>query len=383
VLNFFQVFAAQLEFADELRAEELEDALLQRGCPHPLLHELHRNLLQGMHPRSTFRSWRVTLADKLRHEWPELADGECPLASASAADAEEVYDSMTALNRVRALRALCELRLDTPGDLRDFMEDDEVEDPPDFHGSQCFVGQDNRGARYFYQGLDSGPRLYRERSRVGAALKRRLEHDGREGDGPVTRAEEHYLIEPGPMLLEGWEVVACTGCVFWALSHLGPLTRSRHHREAVAALAADLRNDKFPGSRNAKLCASLDTLAEEVSSKLKRDELKRARIARQRMEAAAACIDWEEGRPRRARQQVDYTLGEYDRQFAGVLRGGRGRAEPEPENLFVRRGRSAAAFADGVELAELPDNRRPRSGVRRSDDDDDSGSEDSDSAKDD
>ena len=164
---------------------------------------------------------------------------------------------------------------------------------------------------------------------------------------------------------------------------MGPLTRSRHHREAVAALAAELRNDKFPGSRNTKLCASLDALAEDVSSKLKRDELKRARIARQRMEAAAACIDWDEGRPRRQRQQVDYTMGEYDRQFAGLFRGGTGRAEPEPENPFVRRGRSAAAFADGIELAELPDTRRPRSGVRRSDDDDDSGSDDSGSGEDD
>ena len=67
-------------------------------------------------------------------------------------------------------------------------------------------------------------------------------------------------------------------------------------------------------------------------------------------------------------------MEEYDKQFADVLRGGRGSADPAPyvENPFVRRGRSAAAFGDGPELLALPDIRRPRSGRRepRSDEDD-------------
>ena len=118
-------------------------------------------------------------------------------------------------------------------------------------------------------------------------------------------------------------------------------------------------------SRAIRSSVRSDTLAEEVKSRLKCDELRRARIARQRMEAAAACIEWEEGRPRRARQHVNYAMEEYDRQFAGILNR-RGRSDPEPYvDPFVRRGRSAAAFADGVELVEgLPDTRRPRSGVR-------------------
>ena len=153
------------------------------------------------------------------------------------------------------------------------------------------------------------------------------------------------------------------------------------NREAVTALVEELRADKVPVTRNVKLCANLETLAEEVKSRLKRDELRRARIAKQRMEAAAACIDWEEGRPRRSRTQVTYTMEDYDRQFAEVLgRGGRGRAQdPEPyaEHPFVRRGRSAAALADGFEFAEgLPDTRRPRSGVREQRTSGDSGSED-------
>ena len=111
-----------------------------------------------------------------------------------------------------------------------------------------------------------------------------------------------------------------------------------------------------------------------MATKLKRDEARRARVERQRLEAAAANIQWEEGRSRRPRQQVSYTMDEYDKQFADVLRGGRGSADPAPyvENPFVRRGRSAAAFGDGPELLALPDIRRPRSGRRepRSDEDD-------------
>ena len=217
VLNFLDVFRTQLAFTDELRAEALEDALLTTGCTPPLLHEVHLTLLQGMHPRSTFKSWRVTLADKLNNAWPDLAEGECPLRPTSLFDAEAVYDGLSALDRVRALRALCELRLDTPGDLRDAVDDDDASG--DFHG-ECLVGQDNRGARYFYQGLDSGPRLYRERSRVGAAVRRHLVRLRRGGDGTVTRTEEGFT-EPGPTLLEGWELVATTGCALRLCFHAG------------------------------------------------------------------------------------------------------------------------------------------------------------------
>ena len=213
VLNFLDVFRTQLAFTDELRAEALEDALLTSGSTPPLLHEVHLTLLQGMHPRSTFKSWRVTLADKLNNAWPDLADGECPLPPNSRCDAEEEYNGLSALKRVRALRVLCELRLDTPGDLRDAVDDDEAS--CDYHG-ECLVGQDNRGARYFYQGLESGPRLYRERSRVGAVVKRQLVRYRRGGDGTVTRTEEAFT-EPGPTLLEGWEVVATTGCALRAV----------------------------------------------------------------------------------------------------------------------------------------------------------------------
>jgi len=223
VLNFLDLFRKQLAFSDELSAADLEEALLERGTTPPLLHELHLTLLQGMHPRSVFRSWRVTLADKLSHSWPELADGDCPF-SAPAAEAEERYDGLSAVDRVRALRALCELRLDSAsGDLRDFIDGDEepAGDAPDFHGSQCLIGQDNRGARFYYQGLESGPRLYREKSRVGAAVKRQLVRFRRHGDGPATRSEEAFT-EPGPVLLEGWELVASTGCALPLLLRMPP-----------------------------------------------------------------------------------------------------------------------------------------------------------------
>lgn len=121
-------------------------------------------------------------------------------------------------------------------------------------------------------------------------------------------------------------------------------------------------------------------MAEEVATRLKRDEARRARVERQRLEAAAANIQWEEGRSRRPRQQVSYTMEEYDKQFADVLRGGRGSADPAPyvENPFVRRGRSAAAFGDGPELVALPDIRRPRSGRREPRSDEDDGDDDGD-----
>ena len=272
VLNFFDTFGPILALEEEPTAEALEDALLEVGSTQPLLHALHRSLLQGMHPRTVIRSWRVTLAEKLHHAWPDLGEGPNPFAT-PAAEAEEAYDRLPAVQRVRALRALCELRLDARGDLRGCVDGEQegARDAANFHGPPA-LGQDNRGQRYYYQDLESGPRLYRERSRVGAPVPRTLVYLRRRHDGTTARKEMQY-VQPGPMLLEAWELVATTG-------------------EAVTALAEQLAADKFPGSRNARLCGQLHEVATAVAAKRKADELRRARQARQAAELNFGNILW-------------------------------------------------------------------------------------------
>jgi hypothetical protein len=332
VLNFLQTFGPQLGLPDEVRAEALEEALLDTGCTQPLLHEVHSALIQALFPRTALQkiSWRATLADQLARSWHELGEGPCPFV-ALPADAERAYDALSAVARVRALRVLCELRLDARGgDLRERI-DGAAEAPAgsgvDYHGGQA-LGQDNRGARYFVQGLDSEPRLYRERSRTGAAVKRTLVHWKRR-HGRAERCEMEYT-QPGPLVLDCWELVATTG-------------------DAVASLGEELQRDRFPGTRNTALCSQLAELAQQVDSTLRKAEARRARLARQQIELAYSNIVWDEGRTRRARQQVSYTSEAYDAQFAGVLRRGGGadaQREPPEESPFVRRGRSGG-LAEG------------------------------------
>jgi hypothetical protein len=237
VLNFLHVFRPQLTLGEEaVRAEALEDALLTAGCTPPLLHELHKALLQEMYPRTSISSWRVLLADKVARAWHELGEGPCPF-EAHPTEAEEAYDRLSPVARVRVLRALCELRLDArSGDLRACIDD--AQEAPrgegaDYHGGGAALGQDVRARRYFYQGLDSGPRLYRERSRVGAAVPRTLVRwrraRGREG---AQRCEEAYT-QPGPVLLEAWDLVATTGC-----GSRGTCTASHATRLGACACAA-------------------------------------------------------------------------------------------------------------------------------------------------
>ena len=122
---------------------------------------------------------------------------------------------------MRALRALCELRLDARGDLRECLEGEaegaaSAREGANFHGAPM-VGQDNRGQRFFYEACDSGPRLYRERSRVGASAHKTFAYYKRTRGG-ATRCEQPYT-QPGPVLLEGWEIVATTGCVWLPACH--------------------------------------------------------------------------------------------------------------------------------------------------------------------
>ena len=284
VLNFFHVFRAQLGLSSDcdFRAEALEDALLEQGCTPPLLLDLHLALLQAMHPRSTIRSWRSLLADSLRNAWAEVGEGPCPF-DALPAEAERAYDGLSAVARVRALRALCELRLEAGDDLRESVD----AAPDEFHGEPA-LGQDNRGLRLYYQDLATSQRVYRERSRVGTAVKRTL-----------VRSDEQYT-QPGPLLLDSWELVACTGCerrrtpvgLLFAGRTWRVLTLGTPRREEVTALAQELRADRFPGTRNNALCDKLQELAPQVAARLKRDEARRQRQARQKIELEFSNIIW-------------------------------------------------------------------------------------------
>ncbi len=214
VLSFLDVFSAELGLGEldvELDAQALEDALL--SPPGALLRELHEALLRGIHPRTTLRPWKLMLAEKLAFWWPECGEGAPPFIAAKPAEAEAVYDSLSGLARARALRALCELRLEARGDLRDAIDEPDTSGAStrsrDWRGNSAALGQDNRGARYFVCGV----RVYKERSRVGASELRTVSTWERVStDGPPCRIKTDIRL-PGPLLLEGFEVVATSGCV--------------------------------------------------------------------------------------------------------------------------------------------------------------------------
>jgi hypothetical protein len=60
----------------------------------------------------------------------------------------------------------------------------------------------------------------------------------------------------------------------------------------VTALAEELKNDRFPGAKHAPLCAQLAEVAADVDSKLKKEEARRAKQERLKLELDSSRLVW-------------------------------------------------------------------------------------------
>jgi hypothetical protein len=91
-------------------------------------------------------------------------------------------------------------------------------------------------------------------------------------------------------------------------------------REAVTALAEELKNDRFPGAKHAPLCAQLAEVAADVDSKLKKEEARRAKQERLKLELDSSRLVWcaacSGGRPGSA---LRARVGARDKASAAVL----------------------------------------------------------------
>eukprot|EP00218_Dolichomastix_sp_CCMP3274_P015697 CAMPEP_0170141250 /NCGR_PEP_ID=MMETSP0033_2-20121228/6881_1 /TAXON_ID=195969 /ORGANISM="Dolichomastix tenuilepis, Strain CCMP3274" /LENGTH=377 /DNA_ID=CAMNT_0010377507 /DNA_START=476 /DNA_END=1606 /DNA_ORIENTATION=+ len=144
VMDFLATFREQLNMPERLTDAALEEALLARA-PDELLGETHIALLRGMHPRTSFthQSWPDAVARKLAVHWRWVADGPNPYTPGKGAEMRQ-YIALAPVDRIRVLRALCEIRLELPGDLRAFIDDEDG----DFRGKTRTLGTDARGASF-------------------------------------------------------------------------------------------------------------------------------------------------------------------------------------------------------------------------------------------
>ncbi|KAL1346791.1 hypothetical protein HN51_020337 [Arachis hypogaea] len=110
VLNFFDVFSSILGKEFKLSAEELEIGIVK---PDSALAQLHIQLLKGIPPvnKNMVNSdkWVTALCKKLAMWWSWVAEGKIPLVPSNGEEISK-YKELTPLDRLRLLKALCEVR---------------------------------------------------------------------------------------------------------------------------------------------------------------------------------------------------------------------------------------------------------------------------------
>ncbi|XP_020965619.1 DDT domain-containing protein DDR4 isoform X2 [Arachis ipaensis] len=110
VLNFFDVFSSILGKEFKLSAEELEIGIVK---PDSALAQLHIQLLKGIPPvnKNLVNSdkWVTALCKKLAMWWSWVAEGKIPLVPSNGEEISK-YKELTPLDRLRLLKALCEVR---------------------------------------------------------------------------------------------------------------------------------------------------------------------------------------------------------------------------------------------------------------------------------
>ncbi|GAQ85252.1 hypothetical protein KFL_002260080 [Klebsormidium nitens] len=324
ILNFLNVYKDILNIPIAFDATELESALLEPLAPS-LLKDLHIALLKGVPPvpknldRST---WAYDLFRKLKDKWWQFAGGGSPITPAIPKGEEDAaYDQLSPRDRVRILKALCEMRNDQD-DCRDAMEQSiKIGVMPESVQLQA-TGWDSKNRTYWYEdNYYAGTRLYRETRTRG---------------GPKRGIGIHALEpEPGK-----WETVCAQVDDF----------------KRVA--------ERFASSGNRKEQRLGKFIRDELLAELEEKERQREkRLRRQQRQAENLQIllsgpGLAFGRSKRERKQVDYSYDDYDQVIRDATRKGARHSSP-PRRFGRENGHASGQDHDPYGARRSERHRRP------------------------
>eukprot|EP00897_Mesotaenium_endlicherianum_P009828 jgi/Mesen1/8874/ME000530S08282 len=320
VLHFFQVFREVLDLDLDFSAEELETGLVNAGHGH-ILKDVHIAILKGILPptrpppdRST---WATVLCKKVINNWLWLTGEEprlCPLHLAQG-DEEGMYQNLTGPDRLRVLKALCELRLDQE-DMRAHIDLQLRHKVPIDTFQMAPLATDPSGTRYWYADDSSvGHRLYKE----GPPALQKTRHGGKRAPVPTSGS---------------WEAVACNYDEFV---------------EAGERLACSRQRSEARVGRHIK---------EVVLPTLEEIERRRERALR-KQQKQAMYLDTllnggglAAGRARRERKPVSYTFDDFERSIDAAIRAPK-KGQPLAAEPGIRPGLRSSG-ADGPHPGGLP-----------------------------
>ncbi|EIE21318.1 hypothetical protein COCSUDRAFT_66829 [Coccomyxa subellipsoidea C-169] len=312
ILDFLDLFREDLKLDRAFTAHELESVLILSPGGEGLLGAVHTALLKGISTRSdiTPANWTMYLSERLKQMW--RTGGEPwppPFAPRRGHEAME-YSVLPTVDRVQALKALCEARLDRD-DLRNKVEDairpsketraaakatGVLPSVDDFRRQP--LGADSSGLEYHYFELrlssEGEGRMYRE---TPADLV------------PKAKATKARGVRAQPPLPGVWELL---GSSVEELTELGQkLQRSKK------------KPDRLLASR------ILDEIVPDLVVKREEEE-KRVRVSQRLQRQMGNVLRDPEGgfgRARRERKAVDYTGNSYDSLIRAAIRGTSSRHE--------------------------------------------------------
>ncbi|KAG7551911.1 hypothetical protein ISN45_Aa06g025360 [Arabidopsis thaliana x Arabidopsis arenosa] len=162
VLNFFNVFGPLVSEKLKLTAEEIEMGLIESNTTNA---QLHIALLKGIPPVNKTlddaNAWITVLCKKLAPWWPWIAKGEIPITANKGEEISE-YQRLDPINRLKILKALCELRVQQD-DARTYIQENTKEGDWDSRFRKRKLGGDGKKTSYWFDGNDiQGYRIYRE-----------------------------------------------------------------------------------------------------------------------------------------------------------------------------------------------------------------------------
>ncbi|KAG7556496.1 hypothetical protein ISN44_As11g025220 [Arabidopsis suecica] len=162
VLNFFNVFGPLVLEKLKLTAEEIEMGLIESNTTNA---QLHIALLKGIPPVNKTlddaNAWITVLCKKLAPWWPWIAKGEIPITANKGEEISE-YQRLDPINRLKILKALCELRVQQD-DARTYIQENTKEGDWDSRFRKRKLGGDGKKTSYWFDGNDiQGYRIYRE-----------------------------------------------------------------------------------------------------------------------------------------------------------------------------------------------------------------------------
>lgn len=162
VLNFFNVFGPLVSEKLKFTAEEIEMGLIESNTTNA---QLHIALLKGIPPVNKTlddaNAWITVLCKKLAPWWPWIAKGEIHITVNKGEEISE-YQGLDSINRLKILKALCELRVQQD-DARSYIQENTKEGDWDSSLRKRKLGGDGKKTSYWFDGNDiQGYRLYRE-----------------------------------------------------------------------------------------------------------------------------------------------------------------------------------------------------------------------------